>query len=257
MLLSMNGLSYPEDGNSLCFAIEDESFWFRHRNDCILEAVKRFPPQGTIVDVGGGNGFVAHALQQAGHGVVLVEPGEAGVDNALKRGVCQAVQGTLQTARFQPGTIPAIGLFDVLEHIENDEKFLWDAHRYLADRGRLYLTVPAFQWLWSSEDEAAGHYRRYSKASITHILKRVGFNVLYASYFFHFLPLPTWVMRVLPDKMGRTKEAPTVESARAEHSLGPLASQIVRPLMHWELALIRRGYRVPFGGSCLVVAGKH
>ena len=39
-------ISYPEEGNEACFEIEDQSFWFRHRNNCIRELVMNFPPRG-------------------------------------------------------------------------------------------------------------------------------------------------------------------------------------------------------------------
>jgi hypothetical protein len=48
-------VSYPEEGNDACFEVEDQSFWFRHRNACIVEMVRNFPPEGRgpIFDVGG------------------------------------------------------------------------------------------------------------------------------------------------------------------------------------------------------------
>ena len=39
-------ISYPQEGNEACFQIEDQSFWFRHRNDCIRELVRNFPARG-------------------------------------------------------------------------------------------------------------------------------------------------------------------------------------------------------------------
>jgi hypothetical protein len=54
--------SYPVDGQDRCFAIEDNSFWFRHRNNAIITAVKKFPPDGFILDVGGANGYVTFWL---------------------------------------------------------------------------------------------------------------------------------------------------------------------------------------------------
>ena len=33
---SSETISYPESGNDDCFEIEENSFWFRHRNDCII-----------------------------------------------------------------------------------------------------------------------------------------------------------------------------------------------------------------------------
>ena len=35
-------ISYPEEGNEACFEVEDQSFWFRHRNACIVETVGNF-----------------------------------------------------------------------------------------------------------------------------------------------------------------------------------------------------------------------
>lgn len=64
-------LSYPSTGNDVCFSLEDTSFWFRHRNNCILEAVRRLPPQGEILDIGGGNGYVLDERMPA----LLLEPG--------------------------------------------------------------------------------------------------------------------------------------------------------------------------------------
>ena len=53
-------ISYPEQGNEACFQIEDQSFWFQPRNDCIRELVRNFQPKGKvpIFDVGCGNGFL-------------------------------------------------------------------------------------------------------------------------------------------------------------------------------------------------------
>src|SRR4051794_33846409 len=85
--LSASEISYPEQGNDICFSMEESSFWFNHRNDCILAIARSFPPQGTFFDVGGGNGYVARAIQDAGFSAVVVEPGPAGARNAKKRGI--------------------------------------------------------------------------------------------------------------------------------------------------------------------------
>jgi hypothetical protein len=68
-------VSYPDQGNAACLAVEDRSFWFRHRNGCIVSLVRRFPPEGVFLDIGGGNGFVSRGLTAAGVTCALVEPG--------------------------------------------------------------------------------------------------------------------------------------------------------------------------------------
>jgi len=168
-------ISYPEDGNTLCFGIEEDSFWFRHRNNCVVEAMRLFPPMGAVFDVGGGNGYVSMGIQNAGFDVVVVEPGYEGIRNAQSRGLSNLVCSTLEDAGFKPHSLPAVGLFDVLEHVENDMGFLETIQSLLVPKGRLYVHVPAYGILWSAEDENAGHFRRYTLGDLAAKLSSVGF----------------------------------------------------------------------------------
>ena len=63
--------------------------------------------------------------------------------NAVKRGLTNVVRGTLADARFHPRTLGAVGLFDVIEHIEDDVAFLRAIRPLLMDGAPVYLTVPA------------------------------------------------------------------------------------------------------------------
>jgi 2-polyprenyl-3-methyl-5-hydroxy-6-metoxy-1,4-benzoquinol methylase len=132
-------ISYPIDGNDACFRIEDSSFWFKHRNAWIKVIVTAFPPgdKGAIFDVGGGNGYVSAGLAQAGFNAVLVEPGGAGAANARQRGLNNVICATTDTANFHPNSLPAVGLFDVIEHIEDDLRFLESLKHLMKRGGRL------------------------------------------------------------------------------------------------------------------------
>jgi SAM-dependent methyltransferase len=253
---SISRVSYPERGNDLYFAIEDQSFWFRHRNRCILELVRLFPPPGPIFDIGGGNGFVASALQQAGFEVVLVEPGPRGAGNAQRRGVQYVIQAAFEDAGFLPESLPSISLFDVVEHIEDEHGMLRSLVRVLAPGGRMYLTVPAERWLWSHEDVSAGHYRRYSLPGLTDALTRAGLEVEYASCFFGFLLIPTLLRRVLPFRLGIAAKEPTPEQVRADHVVSGVTARILEILTARELRRIAQGRVIRIGGSCLAVARK-
>ncbi len=99
-----------------------------------------------------------------------------------------------------------IGLFDVVEHIEDDEAFLIENHSYLKKGGKIYITVPAYQWLFSEEDVYAGHYRRYSVKQISSLLENIGFEVKYKTYFFTFIPIPLFLLNALPYKLGIKKK---------------------------------------------------
>src|SRR5271154_4610925 len=71
-------LSYPSKGNDSAFRVEDHSFWFKHRNRCILELIKRQEIPGPVLDIGGGNGYVCRGLEEEGIETILLEPGPAG-----------------------------------------------------------------------------------------------------------------------------------------------------------------------------------
>ena len=121
-------VSYPENGNRRSYSVEDGSFWFRHRNNCIVDAMRCFPPGGPVLDIGGGNGFVSVALQESGLEPILLEPGYTGVINAHTRGLPVILCSTLADAGFRESSVPAAGMFDVVEHIEDDAKFLRSVH---------------------------------------------------------------------------------------------------------------------------------
>jgi SAM-dependent methyltransferase len=249
-----SAVDYPDQANAFCFAVEDSSFWFRHRNAVIVDIVRRFPPSGFIADVGAGNGYVSLGLQQAGFDTLVVEPGPAGIRNAHTRGLAPLVRSTLQDAGFLPGSLPAAGLFDVLEHIEDDMAALRLLHTLIAPLGRLYLSVPAFRLLWSSEDDLAGHHRRYTTGSLSRRLRETGFDPEYATYFFAPLPLPILLLRALPSRLGFRRG---IEADRIAAELKPKENVAVRAtaaVLAAERALIRRGWRLHLGSSCLVVA---
>lgn len=245
------GVSYPSAATGECWEVEDESFWFRHRNHCIVALVKTLAPGGAILDVGGGNGVVADALSRAGFPTIVVEPSLEGARNARRRGLEPVICATVDSAGIAGGSVSAIGLFDVLEHIENDVAFLRQMGALLRRDGRLYLTVPAYPLLWSAEDDYAGHHRRYTLGSLRAALRRSGFVVDYATYFFTFLPAAIIPFRTLPSLLGIRRHA----SVSREHKVGGAAmAALVERTLSFEASAIERGIPLPFGGSCLVAA---
>jgi SAM-dependent methyltransferase len=252
-------VSYPEEGNAACFEVEDQSFWFRHRNDCIRELARNFPPRGKgpIFDVGGGNGFVAKGLMDAGWDVVLVEPGPSGARNAKKRGLDHVICGTTHSAGFKNGSLPAIGVFDVVEHIEDDLGFLRHLWDLLEPGGMLYLTVPAYNFLWSHEDVDAGHFRRYTLTSMKMKLVEAGFKPVFGTYIFRFLPLPVFVFRTLPYRLGFAQRIKNEKISTKDHVISKGGfSRLLTMLLSCELNFIKQAKCLAFGGSCLMAARK-
>lgn len=253
-----SAVSYPESGNDSCFELEDISFWFDHRNRCIVELLALFPPKGLFFDIGGGNGFVSSAIQNANWPVALLEPGIHGAKNARLRGIGTIISSTFEDAGFLDGTVPSAGAFDVLEHVADDLRFLQLLSRSLSKGGRLYLTVPALGWLWSGEDDEAGHYRRYTCRDLHRVIEQAGLQVEYLTYFFTVLPVPILLLRSLPHRLGVLRSSrQTSQFTRREHNAprGWL-NFVLRVLLNRELQKIRAGRKMIFGSSCIAVARK-
>lgn len=251
-------LSYPERGNEACFQLEDASFWFRHRNECISAAVRRYPPSanGPIVDVGGGNGFVTKRLIDEGFRAVLVEPGPAGALNAkTKRQLPGVVCATFEDVGFQPDSLSAVGMFDVLEHLEDDAALLERVHAALMPGGMLYATVPAHQWLWSLSDVTAGHYRRYNTTSLRGLLSH-SYEFLYSTYFFEPLVLPLLLLRSLPFRIGLARKRNVMPPATEHGTRGGVMSSALASLLGREVWRIEQGKVMSTGTSLLVVGKK-
>lgn len=76
---------------------------------------------------------------------------------------------------------------EVLEHVQDDMRFLCRANDLLAPGGQLMLSVPARQKYWSRDDEIVGHYRRYEKQELRDKLAEAGFSqIQIVSYGFPF-----------------------------------------------------------------------
>lgn len=251
-------VSYPEHGAAELMAVEDRSFWFRHRNRCIVAAVEAHLGDQPLFDIGGGNGFVAQGLAAEGREVVLVEPSRVGAANAIRRGLSNVVCATLEAADFKPACAPAVGVFDVVEHVEDDVGFVRQLAALLTPGGFLFATVPAHAWLWSREDESAGHFRRYSLEHLRALLRASGLAPVYLTMFFRPLPLPIMLLRAVPSALGfRGGAGSPAASREREHATGGgLLVRALERLLAPEVAHIRMGRVMAFGASILAVAAK-
>ncbi|HBF33921.1 TPA: hypothetical protein DDW35_05105 [Candidatus Sumerlaeota bacterium] len=248
--------SYPSDGLECYRAVEEESFWFCQRNKTIASVARLFPPNGFILDVGGGNGFVSRGLEEAGFSTVLLEPDPVGAKNGKERGLPAVICSTLEDAHFKNHSVSAIGSFDVLEHLPQPLELLQEFRRVLVPDGRLYLTVPALRALWSNEDKIAGHHERYSVKTLASLLEQSGFEVDYATYFFAYLPLPIFLLRSLPYRLGQPvpQQVSQVESVRYHKTFASWIRPVLGLFHGMEMAFIQRQWRIPTGSSIIITA---
>ncbi len=147
------------------------------------------------------------------------------------------ISGT-ETERYRSYHIDSIICFNVLEHIEQDEKALKNIFNLLEPGGRLLLFVPSHPWLYGSLDRHLGHHRRYGKKELKNKLATVGFKLVSLEYF-NRIGILGWF---LSSKILRRKRLPSSQ-LRIFNFLVPLFK-------------LEKLLPLPFGASLLAVAEK-
>lgn len=247
------------------FSIEDHSWWFKYRANVIHNVFKKFlDSRKETIDIGGGNGFTTMYLQDFGINTVLLEPAFGACKNAKKRGLNVVVCGILSENDVNDGSVPQALMLDVLEHIENDKEFLMLLNKKLQKGGKVLITVPACKCLWSSEDDSAGHFRRYNYRNLKETVEQCGFTVKYENYFFEFAFLPILLVRVFLEKIGilkssstRTKEEKKKVSEKQFKERKGIVGGILNMCETVELKRLIRGSKVRFGSSLICIIQKN
>jgi SAM-dependent methyltransferase len=241
------------------FAAEDRHFWFRARNEVLAGVVRQivgsFDAGYRVLEVGCGTGNVLRVLEQVcvhGH-VTGMDLHDEGLQYARQRVKCPLIAGDIHTTTFEQ-PFHLIGLFDVLEHLPDDVRILQALRRNLAPSGRLLLTVPAHQALWSYSDEYGGHYRRYSPQQLRAVLEEAGFHVEFSTQFMMML-YPFMKLGRLWNGRGQVQ---TLED-RKERSLRELQvsaipNAVLYSLLRWEAWWLAGRRRLPLGTSLLAIA---
>ena len=228
---------------------EDRHWWYRGRRT-VLEGViadLELTHGARILDAGCGSG--RNMIELRRHGTVTgVELSEASVEIARSRGAGEVVAGSVLEMPFPDASFDFAVSLDVIEHLEDDLGALRELRRVIAPGGRLLLTVPAYQWLWSGHDEINHHHRRYTRRSLKRVAEAAGWKQARTTYFNSLLLPVAIVLRVLDRFNTKTTES----SLDLWVPPGPLNWLLERPLA-LEAAMIARGGRIPAGLSLLSV----
>jgi SAM-dependent methyltransferase len=241
--------------------IEDRHFWFRARNRLIFEITRkltaRLEPGYRVLEVGCGTGNVLRVLRQAcpDGQVVGMELWFDGLRFAQQRSRGPLVQGDVRNSPFGK-PFELIGMFDVLEHIPEEVETLVALRQALAPGGRLMLTIPAHQYLWSYFDEAAHHCRRYSAWEIRARLVEAGFEVEFLSPFMACIFPLVWLVRKITTQRRAHGSEDAKTLALKEFRVLPGINGLLGVMLKLETLWLSRGYRLPIGTSLIVVARK-
>jgi hypothetical protein len=183
--------------------VEPAGHWYYRTKKRPLLAYFKALPRGDaplgVVDIGAGSGFFSECMIEVGGGrlgdVTLVDSAypanEASSDARIR--------GELKRVRSLPAEIRGslLVLMDVLEHVEDDAAFLSDVVARCRGRNHVFITVPAFQSLWSSHDEFLHHHRRYELGPLKRLAAGAGVEITSAYYLYGLIFPFVWLVRRL------------------------------------------------------------
>ena len=133
-------------------------------------------------------------------GTVFVDASEIACQHLHNAGG-QVHIGTFETLQYSENSFDLICLFDVIEHISDDQAVFQKLSHLLVDGGILLFSVPLHAHAWTPFDALVGHFRRYDPEDLQIILDTHAFNIE-RSALFGMLPksklltqLSTWFLR--------------------------------------------------------------
>ena len=97
------------------------SWWFETRNQIINRYFQSTKKHEFLWDIGSGPGVVSGYLQKQGIPCIAVEPSRQGMLGSAKRGLF-SIESDLENLDLPAVSVHRIGLFDVLEHVEDRQK---------------------------------------------------------------------------------------------------------------------------------------
>lgn len=216
-------------------------WWWRAREAILLKVLRGIGLSHSerILDIGCGEGLMFPVLKEFG----TVE----GIDPTINSEI--AKQHGIYPQTFDSTFTPSapytlILMLDLLEHLDSPGPLISKAREILVPDGRLLVTVPAFQCLWTSHDVDNEHKRRYIKSEIVDLLKANEFVIEEAFYLFHWVFFAKLLTHFTQKFWGNSAIAKVPPDC---------INRMLTNLSTLEFSALHK-MNLPFGGSVLALA---
>ncbi len=146
-------------------------YWFRYLE--ILHLLKRYDLKGKkILEIGAGTLHLSEYLASKGASVTALDMSEELKQSHKElsitlRDSITCIEADFLQHDFKSEKFDVIIAMEVLEHVEKVKKLL-------KDKGVIIISVPAHMSMWSKDDEAVGHLRRYEKNDFERVADILG-----------------------------------------------------------------------------------
>jgi SAM-dependent methyltransferase len=226
-------------------------WWYQARESLLRTALSRYVGEPRrVLDVGSADGPSVRWLRGSGHVTSLdIDPRGLGAGG---------VRGSALALPFADGCFDVVAAFDVLEHCEPEATALQELTRVIAPGGRLLLSVPAYQWAWTSFDDVNGHHRRYTRRRVSRVVAAQGLRLERATYaFMSTFPMfaAERLARRLRERSARNQPGLAVGEVPSLPEVPAAVERLLLALCRVDQWLLAR-WELPFGSSVLLAATK-
>jgi len=174
----------------------EDHWYYAAKFDLMASTVLAFNAK-RVADVGAGSGVFAKLLLER----TACEQATC-VDPAYEADRNERVNGKILRFRrdFDQADFDLILLMDVLEHVDDDVALLAEAAGMVKPGTPIFITVPAFEFLWSAHDAFLEHRRRYTAQRLERVITQAKLHVERIRYFYATILPPVAVLRLLTRK---------------------------------------------------------
>lgn len=154
-------------------AVEAGHWWFVGRRRLLADmlARHRLSTDLRVLDIGTSTGTNLRLLRDLGfHNRTGLDPSADAIRWCAEKGLGAVIQGDVCALPFDDGAFDLVFATDVIEHVDDDTRAMFEIARVLAPGGTVVLTVPAFPSLWGLQDDVSQHRRRYRLHGFTRVV---------------------------------------------------------------------------------------
>jgi len=243
------------------YDIERNHWWFKARQYILKAIIEKHlidtqKSNKKILNIGAATGATTQMLSAYGE-VVTVEYDKYCCDFLSEKLNINAINASMTDLPFNDNQFDLVCAFDVIEHIEDDAVALKEVNRVMNNGGNFFITVPAFNFLWSNHDDVNHHIRRYTNKTLNKVMNIAGLHASYASYFNFWLFLPIAIVR-LTQKIVPTKKSKNASSGSDFEKMNSweLLNKFLYRLFLSEIFFFKRKIRLPSGVSYFCIGKK-